>query len=50
VRQYTAPEFSAIGSAFTIYTISISLSLCHQLVVNLKVDGGMLMLQQREDV
>lgn len=34
-RQYAASEFSAIGSAFTMGTISISLALCDQLVLGL---------------
>lgn len=39
-RQYAAPEFSAVSSSFTIYTISISPALCDQLVLDLKVDEG----------
>ena len=44
-RQYAAPEFSAIGSGFTIHTISSSPALSDQLVLDLKVDGGILTLQ-----
>lgn len=39
-RQYAAPEFSAVSSSFTIYTISIRPALCDQLVLDLKVDEG----------
>lgn len=34
-KQYAASEFSAIGPAFTLCTISISLALCDQLVLDL---------------
>lgn len=39
-RQCAAHEFRAVGSAFTICTISISPALPDQLVLDLKVDGG----------